>query len=165
MRRIAGVQSLGPTRYGNSLAFLLSQVGARSAQLFGERLALLGVTPRAFGVLSNLAAREGQTQQELANSLGIHRNNMVGLIDELESASWVRRRRSSTDRRAFEIQLTAAGRALVTRANDQVPVLDEELARGLNAGQREQLRDLLGRIARTLELSPAVHPHLASRTR
>jgi len=93
-----------PVGVGYRLPFLLSQVGARSAQLFAERLAPLGVSPRAYGVLSNLAG--GQTQQQLADALRIHRNNMVGLIDEMEAAGWVRRHRSSQDRRAFEIRLT-----------------------------------------------------------
>ena len=34
--------------YAQSLSFLVSQVGARSAQLFAELLAPLGVSPRAF---------------------------------------------------------------------------------------------------------------------
>src|SRR5260370_12286617 len=72
--------------YAESLSFLVSQVGARSAQIFAERLAPLGVSPRAFGVLSNLSSTGGHSQQHLADTLGIHRNNMVGLIDELGAA-------------------------------------------------------------------------------
>lgn len=74
-----------PTRYAESLAFLLSQVGARSAQIFARRLVPMGVSPRAYGVLSNLVNAGGQTQQQLADKLGIHRNNMVGLIDDLQA--------------------------------------------------------------------------------
>src|SRR5258708_6136477 len=75
-----------PAPYAESLSFLVSQVGARSAQLFAERLAPLGVSPRAFGVLSNLSSTGSQTQQQLADTLGIHRNTMVCLIDELGRA-------------------------------------------------------------------------------
>src|SRR5215472_5138887 len=57
--------------YAQSLSFLVSQVGARSAQLFAERLAPLGVSPRAFAILSNLDSAGGQTQQQLADALGI----------------------------------------------------------------------------------------------
>jgi DNA-binding MarR family transcriptional regulator len=151
-----------PTPYAESLAFLLSQVGARTAQVFARRLAPLGVSPRAFGVLSNLAAGPGQNQQRLADALGIHRNNMVGLIDDMEAAGWVRRHRSAEDRRAFDVRLTPAGSALLARVNRLIPALEDDLAQGLSASQRQTMVTLLEQVAETLELSPGVHPHLGT---
>jgi DNA-binding MarR family transcriptional regulator len=148
--------------YADSLSFLLSQVGARSAQRFAQRLEPLGVSPRAFGVLSNLAVTSSQTQQQLADTLGIHRNNMVGLIDDLETAGWVRRHRSPTDRRAFDVRLTRSGRATVTRVTRLIPALDQELGQGLSATEQATLVALLQRLAVTHELSRGVHPRLAS---
>ncbi len=156
---------LQPTSYAESLPFLLSQVGARSAQMFAERLAPLGVSPRAYGVLSNLTEKAGHTQQQLADALGMHRNNMVGLIDEMEAAGWVRRYRSVKDRRAFEIRLTKAGSALVSRVNKLIPVLEDELGPGLSDSQRQTMLTLLKQLAKTLELSPGIHPHLGTRPR
>jgi DNA-binding MarR family transcriptional regulator len=147
------------------VAFLLSQVGARTAQLFEARLAPLGLSPRAFGVMSNLAADDDRIQQELADALGIHRNNMVGLIDEMEKAGWVERHRSTEDRRAFHVRLTPAGRALVDWVNRLVPALDDHLTADLDERQRRDLKRLLQQVAATLELHPAVHPHLAGRPR
>ncbi len=160
MPTISGVDPPQPTAYAESLAFLISQVGARSAQIFAERLAPLGVSPRAFGVLSNLASAGSQTQQQLADALGIHRNNMVGLIDELEGAGWVRRQRHQQDRRAFEIHLTKSGSALVQRVDRLIPRLDEEIGRGLSAAQRRQMIDLLQHAAAATGLDAGVHPHL-----
>lgn len=65
-------------------SFLLSQLGLQSAQRFTAALAPLGITPNRFGVLVHLAHQEGRTQQELATALGLHRNSMVGMIDDLE---------------------------------------------------------------------------------
>jgi len=154
-----------PTPYAASLSFLLSQIGARSAQVFGDRLAPLGVSPRAFGVLSNLARAESQTQQQLADALGIHRNNMVGLVDDLERAGWARRYRSKRDRRAFEVRLTPSGSALVARVNRMIPGLDSHIGRGLDHREQATLISLLQRVATTLELSPGVHPHLRATSR
>ncbi len=154
-----------PTSYAESLAFLLSQVGARSAQMFAARLAPLGVSPRAYGVLSNLDGAASQTQQQLADALGMHRNNMVGLIDEMEAAGWVRRHRSAQDRRAFEIRLTRAGSALVSRVNKLIPALEDELGQGLSERQRQTMVALLKQLAQTLALSPGIHPHLGARSR
>ncbi|MGA2009164.1 MAG: MarR family transcriptional regulator [Solirubrobacteraceae bacterium] len=154
-----------PIRYAESLSFLLSQIGAESARLFAGQLAPLGLSPRAFGVLSNLAVAEGQTQQQLADALGMHRNNMVGLIDELEAAGWLQRRRGVTDRRAFHLHLTRAGQTLVDRANALIPALDARLGQSLPAADRRRLVSQLTAIARTLGLDPSVHPHLAARPR
>ncbi|MEO6629114.1 MAG: MarR family winged helix-turn-helix transcriptional regulator [Aquihabitans sp.] len=153
------------TQYVESLSFLLSQVGGRSAQLFAERLVALGVSPRAFGVMSNLAGTGSQTQQQLADALGIHRNNMVGLIDEMEAAGWVRRHRSERDRRAFDMRLTAAGSALVAQVIELVPALDEEVGQGLSKIDRQTLVKLLKELAAALDLTPGVHPHLRTAVR
>lgn len=152
------------TPYSDSLAFLLSQVGAHSALLFAQELAPLGVSPRVFGVLSNLASTGSQTQQQLADALGVHRNRMVGLIDEAEAAGLARRHRSHTDRRAFEVRLTPAGSALVKRINALIPKLDRELSKGLSPSERDRLTALLRRAADELELNPGVHPNLQARS-
>ncbi len=159
------MHSRQPTPYAESLSFLLSQVGARSAQMFAERLARLGVSPRAFGVLSNLASAGSQTQQQLADALGIHRNNMVALIDDLEAAGWAQRHRSQQDRRAFDVRLTRTGTALVSQVNKLIPTLEDEIGHGLSKSQRDTMIALLRRVADTLELSPGIHPHLRAPSR
>src|ERR1700712_962377 len=135
------------TSFAQSLAFSLSQVGARSAQLFAERLLAVGVTPRSFGVLGNLDVTGTRTQQELADSLGIHRNNMVGLIDDLEASGLVERHRSTIDRRAFDIRLTAAGAQVVADVNAIIAPLDEVIGQALTRRERRILTDLLHRVA------------------
>jgi DNA-binding MarR family transcriptional regulator len=159
------VQEPSPTEYGNSTAFLLSQIGARSAELFAARLTPLGITPRQFAVLSNLAAAGAMTQQQLSDALGVHRNNMVGLIDEMEAAGWVRRHRGTSDRRVFEIQTTDTGRELIVAVNELIPELDELLTGELVTADRQALTRALAMIARHLGLTQAVHPHVARRRR
>lgn len=154
-----------PTRYAESLSFLLSQVGAHSARTFAERIEPLGVSPRAYGVLRNLAGAGSQTQQQLAEALGIHRNNMVGLIDEMEAAGWVRRHRSTQDRRAFDVRLTSSGHTVVRRVDKVIPSLDDDIGRELSGDERHTMVALLGRVARSADLMPGVHPHLGGRSR
>ncbi len=162
MRTLGDVpRAQDPPSYATSLSFLLSQVGAQSATLFAELLRPLGISPRAFGVLSNLASGASQTQQALADALGIHRNRMVGLIDDLEAAGLAERHRSAMDRRAFDVRLTSTGLALVDRVNELIPTLDQRLATGLTGPERRQLVTLLGRVAAGLALSPGIHPYLS----
>src|SRR5438876_5704766 len=81
-----------------------------------ERLEPLGLSPRAWGVLSTLAESGPLTQIELATTMAIDCIVMVYLFDDLEQRKLVERVRSPQDRRAFMIHLTAAGRAAQRRA-------------------------------------------------
>ena len=115
--------------------------------------------------MSNLAVAEGQNQQQLADALGIHRNNMVGLVDEMEAAGWLRRERSSTDRRAFQLHLTRQGRSIVTQVDRLVPVIEHQITGGLSHEQRCALVATLRQLADGLGLEPGIHPHLATNRR
>ncbi|PWJ24870.1 DNA-binding MarR family transcriptional regulator [Branchiibius hedensis] len=153
------------TRYGDSLAFLLSQLGAQSAAMFAQQIAPTGVTPRQFALLSHLAVGGPKSQQQLADLLGIHRNNMVDLVDAMEGADLVERVRDQVDRRAFEIHPTAEGMAAVAQINALVPALDAEIAGQLSVKQRHALIDTLRGLADHLGLDAAVHPSVAGRQR
>ena len=72
------------------------------------------ISPSQFNVLNLLYAQpEGITQIELSRSLIMHRSNVTGLVDRLETRGLVQRRDSARDRRAYRVVLTAAGRKLV----------------------------------------------------
>lgn len=153
----------GPTAYGDSLAFMLSQIGAYSAMLFAQQLSELGITPRQFAVLSHITGDQPRTQQQLADLLGVHRNNMVALIDEMEAAGWLARHRGAADRRVFEIRPTKLGSDLVSRVNELIPELDDAMTAALSDSAREQLARTLRAVAESLGLAPAIHPYVASR--
>src|SRR6478609_1754772 len=117
---INGMTEVTPRAPGHPLAdrasFLLSQLGAHSAHGFAKRLAPLGMRPSHFGLLMHLSRGEGQSQQRLADAMGIHRNVMVGLVDELEDRGLIERRRHPADRRAHAVHLLPAGRELHAEA-------------------------------------------------
>jgi DNA-binding MarR family transcriptional regulator len=142
------------------VAFLVSQLGSHSAARFTERLRPLGLHPRHFGLLSHLAAADGQTQQRLATAMAIHRNVMVGLVDDLEDRGLVQRRRHPRDRRAHAVHLTAAARDLLIQAQRAADEHEAELLAGLDEPDRRQLVSLLQHLAQHAGLAPGVHPGL-----
>ena len=116
--------------------FLLVQLGTHRHRRFAERLAPLDLHPRHFGMLSHLAANEGQSQQALSRALGIHRSAVVALVDDLEHRGLAERHRDPVDRRAYTLYLTPQGRELLAE---------------------------LQRVAESQGLTAGVHPNLEPR--
>ena len=72
------------------------------------------LSPSQFNVLKLLLDHsDGFTQIELSRLLVMHRSNVSGLVDRLEKRGLVQRRDARSDRRAYNVVLTAAGRRLL----------------------------------------------------
>ncbi len=142
------------------VGFLLVQLGTHAHRRFAERLAGLGLHPRHFGMLSHLAAAEGQSQQALSNALGIHRSAVVALVDDLEQRGLAERRRNPVDRRAYTLYLTPPGRELLADLERAADAEEAELLTALDLSERSQLISLLQRVADSQGLAAGVHPNL-----
>lgn len=140
--------------------FLLAQLGSHAHRRLAERLSELDLHPRHLGMLSHLAASEGQSQQALSVALGIHRSAMVALVDDLEERGLAERRRDPTDRRAYSLYLTRRGRTALVRMQSVAQEHEAALLTGLNASERSQLIGLLQRLAASQGLAAGVHPDL-----
>ena len=140
--------------------FLLVQLGTHAHRRFAERLARLDLHPRHFGMLSHLAASEGQSQQALSIALGIHRSAVVALVDDLEQRGLAERRRDPLDRRAYTLYLTPSGRAVLADLERMAEEHEAELLTALEASERSQLISLLQRVAESQGLAAGVHPNL-----
>jgi DNA-binding MarR family transcriptional regulator len=140
--------------------FLLAQLGTDAHRRLAERLAELDFHPRHLGMLSHLAAAEGQSQQALSGALGIHRSAMVALVDDLEQRGLAERRRDPADRRAYSLYLTPAGRDVLAGLERIAEEREAELLTALDASERSQLISLLQRVADSQGLAAGVHPNL-----
>jgi DNA-binding MarR family transcriptional regulator len=145
------------------VGFLLVQLATHEHRRFAERLARLDLHPRHFGMLSHLAAAEGQSQQALSIALGIHRSAMVALVDDLEHRGLAERRRDPVDRRAYTLYLTPPGRELLAELERAADEEEAELLSALDASERSQLISLLQRVAASQGLTAGVHPNLEPR--
>src|SRR4051794_23641953 len=161
--RPSSVPASAARELSRRLGFLLAQLGTHAHRRFAERLAALDLHPRHFGMLSHLAAAEGQSQQALSVALGIHRSAVVALVDDLEQRGLAERRRDPTDRRAYTLYLTPRGRKLLAELRRAADEEDAELLSALKASERSQLISLLQRVAESEGLTAGVHPDLASR--
>ena len=148
----------GPADGCDSLAFLLSQVGAHASARFAERLVSLELKPPHAGILQVISQYDGLSQQALGEKLGIFPSRLVGVLDELEERGLLERRSSPVDRRSHALYLTDAGRAIVEQIGRIARVHEDALCVALDASERSQLTELLARIAAEQGLTPGVHP-------
>jgi DNA-binding MarR family transcriptional regulator len=146
------------TNDGDSVAFLLSQLGHRSASVFADLIASIDLTPPHAGILRAIAAESGRSQQALSGQLGLLPSRVVAYVDELEDRGYVERRRNPDDRRLHALYLTAAGKKVMTKIGELGRQHNRLLTAGLDAQQRDTLHQLLATIAEQQGLTPHVHP-------
>jgi DNA-binding MarR family transcriptional regulator len=147
-----------PGQRRQGAAFLLAQVGAHAAARFAELLAPLHLSPPHAGILRVLSKSAGLSQQGLASMLRMHPSRLVGLVDELETSGFVKRQENTDDRRTYALHLTDEGQAILGEIGRIAEEHQDSLLASLGKEEREQLADLLQRIADDQGLTPGVHP-------
>jgi len=140
------------------VAFLLSQVGSHAAYSFEERLSTMELKPHHAGLLRMLGANPGLSQQELSQLFGIFPSRLVVLLDQLEMQGLIERRANPSDRRGHRLQLTTAGRKVLTSVGRLTRELEKDLCASLSDAARKTLTSLLERIVTEQNIMPAVHP-------
>ncbi|MEX3016785.1 MarR family winged helix-turn-helix transcriptional regulator [Gymnodinialimonas hymeniacidonis] len=91
-----------------------------------------GLRRASYSVLSVVVETPGLRQADVSEVLAIERPNLVQIIDGLEKAGWITRRRVEGDRRAYELHPTLAGRAHYTEARGALQVFDGKLTAQLD---------------------------------
>ncbi len=141
-----------------TVAFLLSQVGGRSAQVFAELLNPLRFVPAEAGILRLLDRSPGISQQQLARRLNMHASRLVAILDALQERGLLIRETSTADRRVYNLRLTATGRDALAAIGRVARAHEEAMCEGLNDNERAQLAGLLRKVAARHGLAPGIHP-------
>jgi DNA-binding MarR family transcriptional regulator len=150
-----------PDQPPRSVGFLISQLGFFSSKRFSEALEPLGIGPREFLLLRFVAASAGQSQQALAERLGVPASRMVALVDDLEERGLVERRNDPEDRRVRGLHLTAMGGKTLERAAQTALEYESKLCEPLAEGERDQLIELLQKVQSGQTALRGVHPGLS----
>jgi DNA-binding MarR family transcriptional regulator len=136
-----------PSVLRESVGFLLSKAADQAESKFAAALRPHGISPRQYGVLASIAHQGPQSQHDLGERLGIDRTSMVGIIDALEDAGFVKRVRDPLDRRRYGITLSEEGEALLSERLMRINAeTHAEYLSALNADERDQLFDFLRRL-------------------
>ena len=98
------------------------------------------LSPSQFNILNLLdEAPEGFSQITLSRRLIMHRSNITGLVDRLEARGLVRRVENPTDRRAFNVVLTPAGRDLLRSIQPHYYAAAEVVWSGISEERARQI--------------------------
>jgi DNA-binding MarR family transcriptional regulator len=139
-------------------AFLLSQVGAHSAEVFAKLLVPQQLSPAHSGILWMLGRSAGLSQRQLAAALKIHPSRLVAILDELEERGLIERQAHSEDRRLYALYLTEKGKGTFERLKRIAQQHRKVISAALSEKECEQLTEFLQRIADEQGLTPGVHP-------
>ncbi len=149
--------------FGQSVGFLLSQLGFAVSRRFHKLLEDLDIEPRDFGILRLVASVQGLSQNSVAERLQIPPSTMVAVVDNLERRGLVERRPDPHDRRAKSLYLTEGANALIGEATSVAADLEfNGVCKNLDDGERELLIDLLQKILSGFGLPPNIHPGILS---
>ncbi len=91
-----------------------------------------GLHPYHHAILAVLDEGSLASQGAIADTLGYDKGQLVGLLDELENAGLVERRRDPADRRRQLVQMTASGRKTLERLRSLSSRLESEFLAALS---------------------------------
>jgi DNA-binding MarR family transcriptional regulator len=134
---------------------LLARLGQEATARFRRSVRPLHLGAQQFIVLKQLEALGACSQGQLADALGIDYSNLASVTGELYRRELVTRSRDESDRRRYVVELTDSGRQLLADADTAVGVGEEDMLSVLGDAERDQLWELLRRIADSLELCPS----------
>ena len=113
---------------------------------FLPRMAVYGVRPVDFSVLSLIAHNPGITSRQLCGALDILPPNLVGMVNALEKRGLILRKPHPRDGRAVGLHLTAAGQKMMASAERTAAELEQDVAARLTPGEGRTLIRLLKKI-------------------
>jgi DNA-binding MarR family transcriptional regulator len=131
----------------DDVGYLLTRASGLVVRATNAALADVGLRVRQYSVLV-LAddTRDGISQRDLAEVLGLDPSQVVALVDELAAAGLVERRPSPTDRRQRLVAATAQGVRVRRRADAAAAAGVQRQIGDLSAGEQQTLRGLLQRV-------------------
>ena len=147
-----------PQRVARLPTWLLATAAKQGHRLLGEHLSAERLRRQHYLVLAGLAELDAPAQAELGRLLRVDTGDLVAILNDLESAGYIRRARSQTDRRRNAITVTEAGHTALRRLDKIAEEANDALVACLSPAEREQLMSLLTRVLLNAEAAIPAHP-------
>lgn len=134
-----------------NLGYLLPQVAHSLLRDFDTMLATYTIRSSHLGVLSTIRALGPLSQRRIARYLGLERQTLVNITDELERRGFLERHPNPTDRREQLLHLTPEGEAFHTEV-DTAAYQHQQQVFGVLSREEQQMLYLV-----LLKLAPTGH--------
>lgn len=138
----------------NSLGYLISDLARLMRKRFDEESRDLGVTNSQWRVIFNVFRQPGINQGSLAELMEVEPITTCRMVDRLETAGLVERRRDPNDRRAWQIHLTDAAMPLIDKLKERAAALNAVALAGLGERDQAELVRMLYVIRRNISSDP-----------
>jgi DNA-binding MarR family transcriptional regulator len=124
---------------------LITRLARAMRRRFEQAVTPLGLRARHLVALTYLQDHGPSAQQNLIEALGLDASNLVALLNELEDADLILRRRDRADRRRGIIELSPEGERMLLAVDRALEEVDDEILAALSAEERATLNELLAR--------------------
>lgn len=118
---------------------------------FDRRATALGTTRAQWRVLARLARQGGLRQVDLADALDVEPITLCRMVDRLEEAGLVERRKDEKDRRAWRIHLTEKAGEVIQELQALSAEFYADALEGISEAEQTVVADVLARIRHNLD--------------
>ena len=132
------------------IGYLLADNSRLARWAFDQQVREIGVTGPQARLLLILSRLSGENQGYYAEKLEVEPITLCRMVDRLEEAGMVERRKDPTDRRAWRLFLTPKSQKIVAKLQLSVDALVEEMLCGLTSEEREEFARLLTAVGTNL---------------
>lgn len=132
-------------------SWLLGRAAARGRALVAEALAAEDMRMWHHVVLSAVRDLAPVAQADLGRGVRLDPKDLVGVLNDLQSAGLVVREPDPKDRRKNAVSLTERGALLLKRCEKAARAANDELLAPLSEAERDQFMEMLLRISATAD--------------
>ena len=126
--------------------FQLAKANQAGSKVWRKHMSRLNLTTVQGIVLNFLKQGDQITSRDLGERTQLDSATMTGVLDRLEKMALVERQSHPSDRRAIDVCLTDAGKALTDKTSSEGEKANKEFLRDLDESEQTQLKSLLRKV-------------------
>jgi len=142
---VAGPINFGPL--ANWIGFNLRMAQEATFQAFSRRSLEIGESPGRFATLTLIARNPGISQTELSHASGRDKSSVTPVVEDLVRRGLIERKRVRSDRRAYRLNLTPAGKKTLIDLTRCARRHERNLDAIIGRGERKRFLATLKKIA------------------
>jgi DNA-binding MarR family transcriptional regulator len=133
------------------VGFNLRMAQEAAFQAFSRRSQEIGESPGRFATLTLIARNPGISQTELSQAAGRDKSSLTPVVEDLVRRGLVERKRLTHDRRAYRLNLTAAGKKTLIMLTRCARRHERNLDHIIGSRDRKRFIQILKKIAAGIE--------------